>query len=573
MLSIKIRKYYFRAIAVFFFFEILISKSFSIKKVKIESIIRSSGIVEFNENRTFDFRGKFSYAYQDIPKKFYRNIYDIAVSEGGIPYKNINSSEPKTFQIIENKNSFRIKWFHESENTQKDFLLSYKVKGSLKIGPDDSQFFWGYIGKNWKKSNNQISIIQRFEKNISPEDVWYEALSKRKKLDTGYHDQDHFRLDVNKIRKNRGLVLNTIFPTSYLIDAQINDNTFNKYEYLENKKLKEEKSKIGFNSALFIILISLCLFIFRIVKYGKEYNIKENFRGNTGAFPSEHHHSLVSYLITKQKVSGLAILGSVFSLANKKHFIIKEKKIEKKSIFGNKTENKIEISKGEIGHYSSDEKWDRVIFNFIVKFIDGKPKFLDDIFGNMVYNSIFMKDLNASINNKLKELGWIEYPPRSATFVYSILHSILFFCSIMIVVYNIPASIIATITVCLFGIIGSLSINRMSIECSKIRNKWKGFSILLDKNSDLYKNLDGNKLIQYAIVLGLGPYEMKNLLKNFDYSSSGDFHWFYGGDYGGSNIDTFSSMIDTGNALSANFANDGGGADGGGGGGGGGGAG
>ena len=89
MFSIKIRKYYFRALAVFFFFEILISKSFSIKKVKIESIIRSSGIVEFNENRTFDFRGKFSYAYQDIPKKFYRNIYDIAVSEGGIPYKNI----------------------------------------------------------------------------------------------------------------------------------------------------------------------------------------------------------------------------------------------------------------------------------------------------------------------------------------------------------------------------------------------------------------------------------------------------------------------------------------------------
>ena len=554
----------------FIFISISFSKSYSIDQVEIESIIKENGTVEFVEKRTFDFRGKYSYVYQDIPKIFFAEIYDIQVSEDGRPYLNKNSSEPYTFQVIENKNRFRIKWFHESVDIKKKFQLSYKVNGSLRIGPEDSQFYWPYIGKNWNKSNFQISIIQRFEKKIPSQDIWYEAKSKRKIFESEYIEDGFYRLEIDRIRKNRILKINTIFPTSYLVDPLINDSRFKKFEYLEAKQLKLEKSAIGFKVALALAMVSLFSFIFRLIKYGKEYKIKEDIYGNSLGFPSEHHPSLVSYLVTRQKVSGLSILASIFNLSKKGYLKIEEKNIEKKSMFGNKTEKKIQISLGEIGFNNDNEKWDKTIFNFVNKVTDGSPKSLDEIFGKMVYESVFMSELKTSINEKLKKFEWIEYPSRSATFSFAIFNFILFFASLVLLLYNIPASIIASIMIALFGLIGSLSINRMSIKCSELRKKWQEFSLVLNENSEKYSHLDNNRLLQYSIVLGLKKEDIKKIIRHFDFSESGEFHWFYAGDYGGSGLDSFSSMIDTGSTLSASFSGDGGGGAGGGGGGGGG---
>ena len=63
---------------------------------------------------------------------------------------------------------------------------------------------------------------------------------------------------------------------------------------------------------------------------------------------------------------------------------------------------------------------------------------------------------------------------------------------------------------------------------------------------------------------------MHNVVLCTQQNSDIKFHWFYAGDYGGSGLDSFSSMIDTGSTLSASFSGDGGGGAGGGGGGGGG---
>ena len=570
----NLSRYNLKNLFYFLVFPVFVSisypKSYSIDQVVIESLIKSDGTVEFVEKRTFDFRGKYSFVYQDIPKNNFAEIYDIQVSEGGKPYLNENSSDPHTFQIIENKKSFRIKWFHESLDVKKQFQLSYKIKGSLKIGSEDSQFYWPYIGKKWNKSNRQISITQRFEKNIRSEDIWYEAKSKRKIFKSGYVDDGFYSLEVDRIRKNRGLKINTIFPTSYLVDPLVNDSGFKKNAYLEAKQIKMEKSVIGFKVALGLVIISLFSFIFRLIKYGKEYRIKEEFHEDSSAFPSEHHPSLVSYLVTRQKVSGLAILASIFNLSKNGYLKIEEKKIEKKSIFGNKTEKKIQISISELRLNNENEKWDKTIFSFVNKFTDGTPRFLDEIFGKMVYDSGFMSELKKSVDEKLKKFGWIEFPSRSATFSFSILNFILFSGSLLVVLYNIPASIISAIIIAFLGLIGSFSINRMSMECSNLRKKWQSFSLLLDKKSERYRDLDSNKLLQYSVVLGLNKEEIKKIIKNFDFSEGGEFHWYYAGDYGESGLDSFSSMIDTGSTLSTSFAGDGGGGSAGGGGGGGG---
>ena len=373
-----------------------------------------------------------------------------------------------------------------------------------------------------------------------------------------YVDDSTFKLEVSRIRKNNDLNVNTIFPTSYLQDPFINDSKFNKFEYLELRKLKREKYALGLNIALAMVFASFISLVFQYLKYGKEYRISKSIYDITSGFPSEHHPSLVSYLITRQKVSGLAILASILDLSRRGYFKIEEIKIKKKSIFGNKTEKKIQISSGDTLYNEENDKWDKTVFEFVNNLTEKSPQYLDGVFGKMANKSVFMSELKTSVDKKLKNFKWIEYPPRSATLSFAILNFILFAISLILLTYNIPASIIASLAISFFGIYGAIAINRMTPGCSALRKKWKEFSVSLSENSAKYKYIDSNRLLQYSIVLGIKNERMKDIIRNFNFNEGGEFHWFYAGDSGGSGLDSFSSMIDTGSTLSASFGSDGG---------------
>ena len=109
-----------------FFSTISFAKSYSIDEVKIESVIKKNGVVEFIEKRTFNFRGKYSYVYQDIPKNYFSEIFDIQVSEEGKFYLNDNSSDPYTFQIIENKNFLGLNGSMNQSTLKNNF--SYRIR-------------------------------------------------------------------------------------------------------------------------------------------------------------------------------------------------------------------------------------------------------------------------------------------------------------------------------------------------------------------------------------------------------------------------------------------------------------
>ena len=110
----------------FLFSTISFAKSYSIDEVKIESVINKNGVVEFIEKRTFNFRGKYSYVYQDIPKNYFSEIFDIQVSEEGKSYLNDNSSDPYTFQIIENKKFLGLNGSMNQSTLKNNF--SYRIR-------------------------------------------------------------------------------------------------------------------------------------------------------------------------------------------------------------------------------------------------------------------------------------------------------------------------------------------------------------------------------------------------------------------------------------------------------------
>jgi len=560
---------------------LLFGKSYTIDNVNIESIIGGDGIVQITEKRTFNFRGRFSYAYQKIDKKLFKEIYDIQLSENGHEYINNSSSEPYTFTVTSNKKSIKIKWFHESEDISKEFVVSYKLRGVLRIGPDDAQFQWTYLDDKWNKKTKQFSVEQRFERELPAGDIWYSATGiSQKKIDVDY-DGLVLTLDTRSVGKNASIRINTIFPSTYLYSPVINDQGFTKINELDNiNKRVQKRSTTGYLAFLFSIG-SMILFGFRFSQYGKPHPVKKSSEnGNNFNFPSNHHPALISFFYSGHKVTGHAILASLIGLSSKGYYTIKDIEKTKKYFFRKKEKTKkyIEVIRIEKPVENKLHQLDQLLLNRINKCLGKGKNTLEKIFKEIGEDFGFMKSLKKAIDKDIDNNQWVEKPSSKSTKIYFFLHVIMILVMIFLFTANILAGILSIIFLLLMGLFGSFGIMRLSVEAKSYRHYWREFSAQLQKEG-LPKNhdLDMNEILQYAIVIGCDK-KVKGLLKGF--TPIGDdhaFYWYHGVGDGNLNMDSFTSsfagMIDTGTAVSAGFGGDGGAGDGGAGGGGGGGAG
>ena len=560
---------------------LLFGKSYTIDNVNIESTIGGDGIVQITEKRTFNFRGRFSYAYQKIDKKLFKEIYDIQLSENGHKYINNSSSEPYTFTVTSNKKSIKIKWFHESEDISKEFVVSYKLRGALRIGPDDAQFQWTYLGDKWNKKTKQFSVEQRFERELPAGDIWYSATGiSQKKIDVDY-DGLVLTLDTRSVGKNASIRINTIFPSTYLYNPVINDQGFTKINELDNiNKRVQKRSRTGYLALLFSIG-SMILFGFRFSQYGKPHPVKKSSEnGNNFNFPSNHHPALISFFYSGHKVTGHVILASLIGLSSKGYYTIKDIEKTKKSFFRKKEKTKkyIEVIRIEKPVENKLHQLDQLLLNRINKCLRKGKNTLEKIFKEIGEDFGFMKSLKKAIDKDIDNNQWVEKPSSKSTKIYFFLHVIMILVMIFLFTANILAGILSIIFLLFMGLFGSFGIMRLSVEAKSYRHYWREFSAQLQKEG-LPKNhdLDMNEILQYAIVIGCDK-KVKGLLKGF--TPIGDdhaFYWYHGVGDGNLNMDSFTSsfagMIDTGTAVSAGFGGDGGAGDGGAGGGGGGGAG
>ena len=560
---------------------LLFGKSYTIDNVNIESTIRGDGIVQITEKKTFNFRGRFSYAYQKIDKKLFKEIYDIQLSENGHKYINNSSSEPYTFIVTSNKKSIKIKWFHESEDISKEFVVSYKLRGALRIGPDDAQFQWTYLGDKWNKKTKQFSVEQRFERELPAGDIWYSATGiSQKKIDVDY-DGLVLTLDTRSVGKNASIRINTIFPSTYLYNPVINDHGFSKINELDNiNKRVQKRSTTGYLALLFSIG-SMILFGFRFSQYGKPHPVKKSSEnGNNFNFPSNHHPALISFFYSGHKVTGHAILASLIGLSSKGYYTIKDIEKTKKSFFRKKEKTKkyIEVIRIEKPVENKLHQLDQLLLNRINKCLGKGKNTLEKIFKEIGEDFGFMKSLKKVIDKDIDNNQWVEKPSSKSTKIYFFLHVIMILVMIFLFTANILAGILSIIFLLFMGLFGSFGIMRLSVEAKSYHHYWREFSAQLQKEG-LPKNhdLDMNEILQYAIVIGCDK-KVKGLLKGF--TPIGDdhaFYWYHGVGDGNLNMDSFTSsfagMIDTGTAVSAGFGGDGGAGDGGAGGGGGGGAG
>ena len=565
---------YRSAIYVVLITSIVFGKSYTIDNIEIQSTIGKDGIVRIIEKRTFTFKGSFTYVYQIIKTKNFKEIFDIQVSENGRYYINDKSSDPYTFKIIPSKKSIKIRWYHHSKDETKEFIVSYKLRDAIRIGPEDAQFHWTYVGSDWKKNANQLRIEQQFEEEILKKVIWFEATGvKQENINFSYSD-NKLTLVTGRVSKERNIRINTIFPSSYFEVLNINDKNFSRSSYFDVLEEKDKKSSLSDILSIIVIIFSIFWFFVRLVKYGKAYKIEtKNIEIDNIQWPTDHHPALVSYFYSGQEVTGHAILATLMRLGQKGCISLKEIETTKKSFFGIKKKKNLQILKGDSPPYPNLVHWDKILLEQVNNCLYDGDNTLDKLFSSLSNNSTFTSSWKKEIKRHIIKNQWKDSPPLFSSFIFLFGH--LLMIGLEVYMFNGFYSVMAILILLILGIVGAFAMSRLSIEAKGYQKNWKTMHSFI-KRKKIPKNhhLDMNDLLQYSIVIDAVS-GLKKILKNYEPKIEDTFIWFVAADGGSMNVDTFSSsitsMIDTGAAMSAGFGGDGGagGGDAGGGGGGG----
>ena len=552
-------------ILLFASFIIAADKSYKIVSTDIQSFIKQDGSIDFIEKREFDFTGSFTYVYQDIPKKGFDQIYDIQVSANNVPFINADTKEAGTFIIQEKNNYYRIYLYHKSQDEKKLFTVKYSLKQPFTVGPNDSQFYWIYLSDEWDKKPGSLVITQTFLSPISEEDITYqlERPSSSKEYTLNIDGRTlSFRSD--DFSSNTEMRLRTIFPSSYFVGVEINNENFSLAALEEQKRNKElVQYFIGF-LALFSMVSFISYYRRNLKKFKQDIDENQQFT----SFPSDHHPVVINGLIYRELTlgpTGGGILATLFELASLKKLSIEV--IEKGKWFKSK---RLKVTVHNTDMDDIQNSFAKLLLTRLRKF--GKNTTFKDVFHDFQMRSSEWKALK---KEELTYNNWLDMSGSDEKFRLSIIQ--LLIMGVIITFSIIFKTFIGFISILpfTFFLIVLLS-SRLTKEGQLLFNQWGLFYSKLSENKVDVSHFDADLLLQYCLALGIQPKSLESIIKRIEDENDGAFIWMYhqGGSSSASSMASIiSDVATTGTTISASYGGGGGAGGGGAGGGGGGGAG
>ncbi len=576
------------------------NKKYSITKVDIIGQLSEDGSMHVLENRTYKYKGRFKYAFQRLNKTPGINYNNIFISEGKKKYKYSDSKEIETFKITENDDFVEVRWFFKAKNESKTFTLEYTISNLVKKYTDTAVLYYQFIGKEWKKKQNNVSINLLPPKDISQFDVkawlhgplWaeYNIISK------GVIKAWSEILPKKTFFEIRAIYPTSLFPnvslTNKLVKAKILEEELIGVENANKKResaIIKEKNRIerwekGKWIVIFFSIIALVIGIFLYHKFGRRVEVPYKI-GISSELPDPIKPALLQYILTNREIHSSAIIGTIFDLARKKIIFIKNETITKKTFFGNKKSvekytwqlNRSNLNNQKENLLAYENKLIEFVFD---KLANGNDEIsLDEISKNKSKFTSFFDKWKKEVKKIAKNKEW--YEPSSITgMYYSLLFTgLLAIVNIPFIIYFGPWAIISGVITIILLII-SLSLPHRTLEGEIIYRKWTGLKKILNKGrfkefkAEDSKNNISDYLL-YGTFLGVNNKMMNKMSKMITKEEfNHNFYWYGHSNNSTSNFaSSFNSMVATTTSTASTASGTGGGASSGGGGGAGGGGG
>lgn len=315
------------------------SKSYSIPRLEIQARLGADGRMRVRESRSYDFDGRFSYAYITLPKDDRYQFGDFAVAEGPVVYEASTEDSPGTFRVTDDGDALEIRWFFRAKNEVRTFDFSYTVQGAVHRFEDAAVLYYRFVGPGWRVSSRNVTL-----RVVPPESplaeapscwvhgpLWFESGVRY----DGVIDVSLDRLKKKEILELRALYAPEAFSQIWLEAGNIRESVERDEAVLaQNLEARRDRSiaraaalkeRQQWGKWLLLGLVAAGLWGW--------WTLRARYRHVPHVAPVEPMRygppestppALVAYLVNAKQITGQALVATLFDLARRGLLVLEE---------------------------------------------------------------------------------------------------------------------------------------------------------------------------------------------------------------------------------------------------------
>ena len=270
------------------------AKSYYIDDMNIQATIQSNGDLQIEQTLKYVFNGDYNGIYITIPTK-YKNkedtiseISDEIYNAQGVEVQNVSlvkednteddyskvssaSNGSKGVYTEEKTNdSFKLKIYSPSQNTQKTFRVKYLLKNVCVEHNDVGELYYNFIGGEWQCSIKKLNIDIFLPNNQNDIKIWGHG------PDNGTSkivNNEYARFSVTNVATGKYVAARVIFDKSYMTNAQKKTN-INAYDIIyknEQRIAKVSDQKKSYTRNVYLFALALIVYwVILLLKYEKD---------------------------------------------------------------------------------------------------------------------------------------------------------------------------------------------------------------------------------------------------------------------------------------------------------------
>lgn len=527
----------------FSFVASVFGSDYAIPEISVEVRIHDDGTVSIDEHLTYRFDGTFSWAQYRLPKEGFREIRNIRISEQGSPYHNENSEEAGTFSVTDEGGSVNIKWHYNAADTSRVFTVSYELTDALTRGPAMAQFFWNYLSSDRDKYTDQLTITISLPEHVDADNMyaWSRIPGDRTTITA---ENGVFHIQATNISRSESAKIRTLFPVSVfnenLVSVNAPDFTLSKVleeeEQIQQQAAEKEKREAFYASiseevTLIISLLSILIFVVLYKKYSTRFSTKTISDTKTLVIPDQNPPALVGRLLSNHMTTGHHLVATIFDLARRGWFIIREEKPDKDDIsrwFSADSSKKSEFIISKTDRLPSDDPSsdEQMVIDFVNKQIDSGEIHIHKILsGSLSGTSKWYSKWKREVKKKFDEKNWVDKKSYTGVTLNMVGQFLLMAAAIYILIMGTPVALVALIITGLMTISSFLMVRRTK-SGEEIYRRWKAYVKGLknaDKRTLRMETMDRHFI--YATAFHMSEKQINTLVESTNESVSHIFPW------------------------------------------------
>ncbi|MFN8112192.1 MAG: DUF2207 domain-containing protein [Solirubrobacterales bacterium] len=190
-------------------------KEYEIADPDVSVRLQEDGSLLVRESLPFDFTGKFSGAYRDIPLEPGVRITTAEVRDAveGRYRPGGNTAlgsfdRPGTFGTRQDPDGLRVVWHYSAADETRTFDLIYRVTGATKVHDDVVDVGWNVWGSQWDFWTNDLHASISAASGVAPEQAWIRPRSLGEDVSIG----DDASVSIDRVPEGEAVGLRAVFP-------------------------------------------------------------------------------------------------------------------------------------------------------------------------------------------------------------------------------------------------------------------------------------------------------------------------------------------------------------------------